>query len=413
MKIDDLRSETDGETLRLSARVEWEDSPRPEQRLSFSIRGDLRDAVEPAPEAFALSAALAAARAGERRVWIDGTLCPVFSDGLRSAFRLLDAWNGGARSSVSLEPARGFRARARPAPAAAFFLSGGVDSLHVLRRNRLDFPRSHRASLRTVLHVPAFGFTGEAAPAAERNIAQRAWGSVSRIAEAEDLRLVVVESDARRLDPDRHFFILETHGSLLAAVAHFFPSALTSVSIAASADLRRTYRPWGSHPLLDPLYGSATLAIRHSGHEYSRLEKVAELSRWNLALSTLLVCNESPLDPGVVNCGRCEKCLRTLLELFVVGALEDASTFAVRDVTAERVRNLPTVDGYVIRRWEDLRRELGNRDDLVRAIDDWIARIRASQDWAEHRGWKGRLRRLDQSAFGGRLLALRRRLSPA
>ena len=413
MKINDLSSDTGSEMSRLSARIEWEDSPRPPQRVSFSLSANPSIAAEPTPEAFVLSAALAAARAGERRLRIDGMMCPVLADGLRSAFGLLDAWYGGTRSSMSLEAARGFRARKRPAPSAAMFLSGGVDSLHLLRRNRLDVPRSHPASFGTIIHVRSFGFTGEANAAAALNIAERAEPSVARVAAAETANLVVVETDARRLDPDHEFFVLQSHASLLASVAHLFPGSLTSASIAASADLRRDYRPWGSHPLLDALYGSATLAIQHSGHEFSRQEKVLELSRWDLAMSTLLVCNEAPLPAGITNCGRCEKCLRTLCEILSAGALDHASTFASRDVSPEAIRRLHTVEWYAIRRWLDLRAELANREDLVAAIDEWIARLRTAADWADNRGWKGSLRRLDRTLLGGRLLAARRRWGAA
>ena len=413
MRIRDLRLERDPASSRATATVEWEDSARPPQQLAFSISGELESAPEPAPEAFFLAAALAAARNREERLWIDATLCPVFLEGLKASLTLLDSWYGGSRSAMLLETGRGLRARPRRAPAAALFLSGGVDSLFQLRRNRLDYPRTHPSSFGALIHVRAFGHFGEAGAEASQNIAERASGVVTRIAREEDARLILVESDARFLEPDHRFFVLESHGSLLAAAAHLFPGVFTTVSIAASADLRRPYRPWGSHPLLDPLFGSAAVSIRHSGHEYSRLEKVNELSRWDLAMSSLLVCNQAPLSAGVINCGRCEKCLRTLCELLAAGALDRAETFAVREVTPEAIRALPTIDEYAIRRWEDLRLEFSNAGELARAIDDWIARLHAAADWQSDRGWKGALRRFDRAWLGGRLLAFRRRRSAA
>jgi hypothetical protein len=279
----------------------------------------------------------------------------------------------------------------------------------MLQRNRLDLPRSHPASFRAAIHAVSFGYAGNAADAEARNLWERASACVRAIADAEGLALVAVRSDARLLDPDRAFFIAESHASLLAAAAHLFPGALRSASIAASADLRRHYRPWGSHPLLDPLYGSGAVAIRHSGHEFARLEKVKDLSRWDLTLSNLLVCNEAPLAPGFANCGRCEKCMRTLCEILAAGSLSKASTFAVRDVTPGSIRRLRTVEASAIRRWEDLRHELRDQPDLSAAIDDWIERLRAAAEWHRDRTWKGRLRRIDRAWLGGRLLALKRR----
>jgi hypothetical protein len=43
------------------------------------------------------------------------------------------------------------------------------------------------------------------------------------------------------------------------------------------------------------------------------------------ALATLRVCTKLP--QGLVNCGHCEKCIRTMLSLLAVGALERCPTF--------------------------------------------------------------------------------------
>lgn len=409
MKIRDFRLEANGSALRASAAVEWEDSPRPSRRLTFSTEGALANAFEPAPEAFALSVASAAARAGERRLRLEAPLCAILADGLRSALALLDSWYGGSRAAMTIEAAGGFHARPRGAPVAAMFLSGGVDSLHMLQRNRVVVPPSHPEFFRVALHARSFGYAGEAADAEARNLWERASRVARRIADAEGLEFAAVHSDARLLEPERKFFIAESHVALLAATAHLFPGALRSASIAASADLRRHYRPWGSHPLLDPLYGSGAIAIRHSGHEFARLEKVSDISRWDLAMSELVVCNEAPLPAGVANCGRCEKCMRTLCEFLAVGALSKASTFAVRDVRPDSIRSLRTVEASAIRRWVDLRQELRDRPDLAAAIDDWIGRLLAAAEWHSEENWKGRLRRIDRDWLGGRLLALKRR----
>lgn len=409
VRVRDFRLEADGSILRASAAIEWEDSPRPSRRLTFSTEGALANAFEPAPEAFALSVASAAARAGERRLRLEASLCAALADGLRSALALLDSWYGGSRAAMTIEATGGFQARARGAPVAAMFLSGGVDSLHMLQRNRLVVPPAYPELFRVAIHARSFGYAGNAADAEARNLWERASKAARRIAEAEGLEFAAVHSDARLLDPDRKFFIAESHAAHLAAAAHLFPGALRSASIASSADLRRHFRPWGSHPVLDPLYGSGAIKIRHSGHEFSRLEKVSDISRWDLAMSELIVCNESPLPAGVTNCGRCEKCMRTLCEFLAVGSLSRASTFAVRDVTPDSIRRLRTVEASAIRRWIDLRQELRDRPDLSAAIDDWIGRLLATAEWHAEEDWKGRLRRIDRAWFGGRLLALKRR----
>jgi hypothetical protein len=412
VRIHDLRRERGEGGIRATARVEWEDVDRLSQVVAFEAAGELAGRLEPTSEAFVLAAATAAARAGERRIQVEGAICPVFADGLRSGLVLLDAWYGGARAKLEIEPTAGFQASRRNTGPAAIFLSGGVDSLYVLRRNRLDLPRAHPRSLRVALHLRAFSFVEGAEYEASRNIFDRARRSVTRIAEAEGLSLLFVESNLRRLDPEHSLFRYESQSAHLAAAAHLFPGLLSSATISPSFDVSEMV-PWGTHPLLDPLYSSAGMSIRHDGDAFRRLERVAELARWDVALEWMQVCGRTPIDPALLNCGECEKCLRTMCELLAAEALERACAFPIRSVSAESIRRLPSTGPEIMTFWEELRGPLAGRPDLVLAIEGWIERLRRSAAWWADRGWKGRLRRIDRAVLRGRLLALRRRWSIA
>jgi len=85
--------------------------------------------------------------------------------------------------------------------------------------------------------------------------------------------------------------------------------------------------PWGSHPVLDPMWGSEAMEFIHFGMEADRIEKLRSLSQHDWLLKSLRCCNERPAT--ALNCGRCEKCMRTMLNLMVVGALERCPTFEV------------------------------------------------------------------------------------
>jgi hypothetical protein len=62
----------------------------------------------------------------------------------------------------------------------------------------------------------------------------------------------------------------------------------------------------------------------HDGGRFSRLEKVRDLASWPTAIAALRVC-PTRLEDGA-NCGRCEKCLRTRLELLAAG-IDETSAF--------------------------------------------------------------------------------------
>jgi hypothetical protein len=103
---------------------------------------------------------------------------------------------------------------------------------------------------------------------------------------------------------------------------------------------RNQIRPFGTHPLIDPYYSSSDLRVHHDGIELSRLDKVRLIADWPVALENLRVCNRFlAYEPGKLNCGKCEKCVRTMLELLVLGKLGEAKAFPTDEVTPALVEN--------------------------------------------------------------------------
>src|SRR5262249_43878529 len=83
--------------------------------------------------------------------------------------------------------------------------------------------------------------------------------------------------------------------------------------------------PWGSHPILDELWSTETMQVLHDGAEARRVEKIAFLAHHPLALQRLRVCLKNQAGPG--NCGRCQKCARTIMGLEIAGVLSSVPTF--------------------------------------------------------------------------------------
>jgi len=77
---------------------------------------------------------------------------------------------------------------------------------------------------------------------------------------------------------------------------------------------------------LDPLWSSEGLEYIHDGVETTRVEKAALVASNDSALNTLRVCMAVP--EGEINCGKCEKCVRTMICLRAVGVDDFGSIFA-------------------------------------------------------------------------------------
>ncbi len=83
--------------------------------------------------------------------------------------------------------------------------------------------------------------------------------------------------------------------------------------------------PLGDHAILTPATSSYETLIRfYLTHINSRLERLERVSREIDLLNSLRVCYRH--QPDRLNCGKCEKCLRTMLELYVLDRLCDCET---------------------------------------------------------------------------------------
>jgi hypothetical protein len=348
---------------------------------------------------FLVAAAIPAMKHGERRIHVAGAVCPMLRNGLETNMQRLRQWYGPERRPVTIESAERYTTpTTRTGSRTGVFISGGVDSLATLRWNRLNFPLETSGSMSDGLWV--FGFEIEDPAAFDR--LTRAMMDIVRDAR---LTLIPVSTNVRALDGDWVFWRDEAQGAYLSAVAHAFAPRFTSVSIAGTFDVQNM-RPWGSHPLLDSNYSTVDLHIRHDGVAWSRLTKTQLVADWDVALANLRVCNRSAdCRAGMLNCGRCEKCVRTMLALVALDVLADAPTFPEPDVSPPSVARVAINDPYVESCYRDLLAPLRDRgrEDLVRAVASILARY-------EKRGtvtWRTRLTRFDRRYLAGNLSALK------
>jgi hypothetical protein len=165
----------------------------------------------------------------------------------------------------------------------------------------------------------------------------------------------------------------------------------------------------GTHPDLDPLYSSAALAVTHDGADERRIDKVARVARWDAALDALRVCYDlgALASTDRLNCGRCHKCVLTMLELVAAGALADCPGFAADDVRPYETNALrPTTAssaGYYRELLEPLRAR--GRADLAAAVAHTLAvlaefaRRRREPNFGRRFARRRRERRLDAWAW--------------
>jgi hypothetical protein len=118
------------------------------------------------------------------------------------------------------------------------------------------------------------------------------------------------------------------NGTGLAATAHALGRGFGVFLIPAGSRYWTVGPPVGSHPLIDESCRTEWLEIRNDGAHNGRPKKVAALAGNDLVLGHLRICTQSRSGPR--NCGRCNKCLRTMIAMEAAGMLERARTLPTR-----------------------------------------------------------------------------------
>ncbi len=376
MKIENFRSEKGKNRASVSATVSWEDCNRPTVDIYFETDEEFAHDLSCNPNAFLIACTIPAMHYGEKRVWIDAEVCPELRTGLEIAMGWMRRWYYEPnREIVRIEA----RAKAELVPVhnpvrAGLFFSGGIDSLSTLRTNRLNFPLEHPWSIKDGLLV--YGLELD-----DTQKFEYVMNSLSSLARGTGITLIPVYTNLylvyRNEDQKNKWklWYYEFMGAALASVAHIFSKRLNIASIAADYDIPNQ-QPHGSHPLLDPNYSSTDLQIRHEGIHLSRFAKTKLVGEWDIALQHLRVCNQfKRYESGMLNCGKCEKCIRTMLALLAMGLLDKTQAFNSNDISEDLIMSVVKLSYSTLPLYGELIAPLAERgrNDLVRVIKDKIA----------------------------------------
>lgn len=291
----------------------------------------------------------------------EGQLDPKLAEGIARAQEIQSEWFDYL-SPVQIERANG-AAGVKPATApdetagaVACCFSGGVDSWYSLIKNR--------DSVTHLLLVRGFDID-----LSNRQLWEQTYEHARRVADALGLRLITCETNLRNFADPRHrhwgagfsgdFWGQALHGAALAAVAHAAVDTIGTLIVPATHTIQQ-FKPWGSSPVLDPLWSGSRLTVIHDGSEQDRVRKVFDIAEHAVAVQNLRVCHNNTSD---LNCCRCEKCIRTMVALKLCGALHLATTFPDHHALAKLHRL--DVPPHLIHHYEALleaAEEFGNRE---------------------------------------------------
>jgi hypothetical protein len=113
------------------------------------------------------------------------------------------------------------------------------------------------------------------------------------------------------------------HGSALIGAAHAVGRRTAMFHVPSSHSFT-SLLPWGSDPGIDYLLSTEATQVIHHGSGFTRTEKTEAIAYWEEVCDKLRVC---AFDDSTLNCSKCEKCLRTMMTLDMLGVLERYSAF--------------------------------------------------------------------------------------
>jgi hypothetical protein len=186
--------------------------------------------------------------------------------------------------------------------------SGGADSCFTVFRHRQGMCGRLQQNIQAGLMVHGFDV-----PLDQEHTFNRALDKSRQILNSLDVEIIPVATNFKQLGQTWTDAVAPALASCLMLLQREFDTGL----IPSTEPYNGLVAPLGSHPLTDRLLTSDTFQIVHDGADFSRVQKLELISQWPAALKGLRVCYEGPqLDR---NCGRCEKCIRTILGFRVVG----------------------------------------------------------------------------------------------
>lgn len=196
----------------------------------------------------------------------------------------------------------------RPGNDAALMYSGGVDANYALLAHKSGLLGHRNRNIGAAVLVHGFDIP----------LTNVEWFDTARqhalpILDNVGCQLLEVRTNWREVSVDWEM----DHGFAITSVLHQLDATYSHGLWAADEPYNREVIPWGSNSISNPLLSGGVFPIRTVGAGANRSTKVGLIAQNDVVRNHLRVCWRHP-DNGL-NCGICEKCVRTRLALLAHG----------------------------------------------------------------------------------------------
>jgi hypothetical protein len=332
--------------------------------------------LHPSPEGFA-SVLLVPAMSHGRDLLFNDPLCPVWLENARKLMEYFSHWWGWKPIQIKSRSTANPDFFGSPEKRTLCF-SGGVDSFHTL----LTFPDS----IHTLVMVHGYDIRLD-----DSEGGQIAFEHVRQVAQKTGREAVLIKTNYRE-HPVAGKKYQYAYGGALAGLGHLLGS--TSELIISSGMRYDEEDLDGSQWQTDPLWSSRKMKVIHYGAGRSKDEKIRAIAEHPLVQEHLRVCQENwkglfRISLQHLNCGRCLKCIQTLLVLCQETDAERLKTFKNTADLYIHLNKVRQCKEYLYEPYMEIRRQ-GLDEKTDRALRALIRRSRILNhlEWTGRRGKK-------------------------
>jgi len=254
--------------------------------------------------------------------------------------------------------------------AAVVTFSGGVDSCFTAWRHKKGICGRLKQNLDAGLMIHGFDI-----PLEQDDVFKRAADKSKTLLNSLGVEMIPIATNFKKTGQ----LWEDCHGAGIASCLMMLQGGFTKGLIGSSAPYSRLHIPFGSNPVTDHLFSSDSFRILHDGAAYIRREKIREISKWPEALKLLRVCYEGVEHDR--NCGKCEKCIRTILSFRVMG-LKLPECFE-QDVRDDQILALTKLRGAILYYLEEILYQAkisSISESWVNALDKCVKKNRRALD---------------------------------
>lgn len=221
-------------------------------------------------------------------------------------------------------------------------ISCGVDSFYTITTHLQDVPESYRLTHLVSMNVGSFGYQGGDF---SYQWFQKELVKARSAAQQLNLPLIEVNSNLMEVYQENHaasgtFRMVGAMLGLQKLFGKYYISAGFDIK-----DFNILSDDNDDYDLFNLMVGSnESITFYSVGMEASRYERTAYITNYPVTFDTLTVCMS-----GADNCGKCEKCLRTLGTLYMLGKLDCyQGAFDTAQFLRHKIYNLAKIRYYAI-----------------------------------------------------------------